>query len=247
MILYFIRRDVLARLRADSFITFNLVVFLANILVYWTSPEVYPRYLLMLAPLIFSAFIYLHPIHEAEKTWQYRLINSLLFIFCIVASVGAFAPFFIERPEGVPYRYVVSLAVGLTLSGLAYLYWRWKEERLLVMVAVLVTFRIGFNWFVLPDRNDNDFGDLCRQTTKEVAEEFKGSKMAIYKQTLMQPTNSFYLTNGRRKIIPRKNNNFDKDMLYIIDPHAYRELEYRKVDEIKVRHGKVAYDVGLLK
>ena len=36
-------------------------------------------------------------------------------------------------------------------------------------------------------------------------------------------------------------------MLYIIDPHAYRELEYRKVDEIKVRHGKVAYDVGLLK
>ncbi|MCB0546956.1 MAG: glycosyltransferase family 39 protein [Phaeodactylibacter sp.] len=247
MILYFIHRDVLAKLRADSFITFNLVVFLANILVYWTSPEVYPRYLLMLAPLIFSAYIYLHDFHEANRTWQYRLINVLFFIFCIAAAVLAFVPLFVERPEGIPYRYAVSLAVGLTLSGLAYLYWRWKQERLLVLIAVLLTFRIGFNWFVLPDRNDNDFGDLCRQTTKDVAEEFKGREMAIYKQTLMQPTNSFYLTNGRGAIVPRKSDNFDKDILYIIDPHAYRELKYQKVGEFKVRHGKLTYEVGLLK
>ena len=246
MILYFIRRDVLERLRADGFITFNLIVFLANILVYWTSPEVYPRYLLMLAPLIFSAFVYLHPIHEAEKTWQYRLIHTLFFVFCIVASLGAFAPLFIERPEGVPYRYAVSLAVGLALSALTYLYWRWEQERLLVMVAVLIAFRVGFNWFVLPDRNDNDFGDLCRQTSIAAAEKFKDREMALYKQTLMQPTNSFYLTNERGAIIPRKSDNFDKDVLYIIDPHAYRELEYRKIGEFKVRHGKLTYDVGIL-
>lgn len=247
MILYFLRRDVLARLRADSFITFNLITFLANILIYWTSPEVYPRYLLMLAPLIFSAYIYLHPIHEKENTWQYRLINGLFLLFCISASLMAFAPLFIERPEGVPNRYVMSLAVGLTLCGLTYLYWRRREERLLVMIAVLITFRIGFNWFVLPDRNNNDFGDLCRQTSIEAGERFRDREMAIYRQTLMQPTNSFYLTNARGKIIPRKNDNFGKDVLYIIDHHAYRELEYRKVDEIKVRHGKVTYDIGILK
>lgn len=247
MALYFLRRDVLASLRADSFITFNLVVFLANILVYWTSPEVYPRYLLMLAPLIFSAYLYLHPIHEAGNTWQYRLIHFLMLAFCIAASLMAFAPLFIDRPEGVPYRHAMSLALGAAMSGLTYLYWRWKAGRLLVMVAVLLTFRIGLNWFVLPDRNDNDFGDLCRQTTIEVAEKFKGQKMAVYKQTLMQPTNSFYLINGRAAIVPRQNDNFDRETIYIIDPLLYPELDYERLGEFKVRHGGLTYHAGRLK
>lgn len=247
MALYFIRRDVLSLLRADSFITFNLIAFLANILVYWTSPEVYPRYLLMLAPLIFSAFLYLHPIHEAGRTWQYRTIHALLLAFCIIASLAAFAPFFTERPEGVPCRYPVSLALGLGLAGLTWLYWKWKAERLLVMVAVLLLFRTGLNWFVLPDRNNNDFGNLCRQSTLEAAEKFKGQKMAVYKQTVMQPTNSFYLINGRGEIVRRHTEEFDKSTLYIIDPNAYPGLTYEKVGEFKVRHGQLTYDIGRLK
>lgn len=243
MILYFFRRNTLARLREDRFITFNLITFVANILVYWTSPEVYPRYLLMLAPLIFSAYIYLHPFHETNRTWQYRLIHALFLVFCVIAAVGAFAPLFIERPEGVPYRYAVSLATGLALSGLAYLYWRWEQERLLVMIAVLVTFRAGFNWFVLPDRNNNDFGDICRQTTLEVAEKFRDQKMAVFKDTYMQPTNSFYLTVGREKIVPRETDNFDKETLYILYPESHPGLEYEKLGEFKVRHGQGTFDV----
>ncbi|MCB0587519.1 MAG: glycosyltransferase family 39 protein [Phaeodactylibacter sp.] len=247
MILYFIRRDGLAIIKADSFITFNLIAFLANILIYWTSPEVYPRYLLMLAPLIFSTFIHLHPVHQANNTWQYRTIHFFFFLFCIVASVIAFIPFFTERPQGVPYRYLMTLAVGLSLSGLTFLYWKWKEERLLIMVAVLLTFRVGFNWFVLPDRNDNDFGDICRQTSKEMGKKFKDRELFVYKETLMQPTNSFYLTNERGAIIPRKNGNFDEGDLFIIDPEAYPEVEYQKAGEFKVRHGKLTYDIGRFK
>ena len=57
----------------------------------------------MLAPLIFSAFIYLHPVHEAEKTWQYRLIHSLLFIFASSLQLAPLHPFFIELLEGAKF------------------------------------------------------------------------------------------------------------------------------------------------
>ncbi len=247
MIIYFIRRDILSLIRAGRFITFNLITFLANILIYWASPEVYPRYLLMLTPLIFSSFVYLHPIHKANHTWQYRFITYLLLAFCVAAAVGAFAPMFLERTADTPWLYPKSIGLGLVLSGLTYLYWRWRENRLLLVFAVLLVFRIGFNWFVLPDRNANDFGDLCRETTLEVAEKFKDQELIVYKQTLMQPTNSFYLINGRKEIVPRKYENLDKDALYIIDPEEFPDVEYEKVGEFKVRHGKLTYDIAKLK
>ena len=82
MIVYLLRRDILQLLRKDDFMAFNLMVFLANIVVYWTSPEVYPRYLLMLAPLIFAVFIWLHDIHTSEKSLSFRLIDNAFDICC---------------------------------------------------------------------------------------------------------------------------------------------------------------------
>ncbi|MDV7389851.1 hypothetical protein RZS08_00800, partial [Arthrospira platensis SPKY1] len=58
-----------------------------------------------------------------------------------------------------------SIGLGLALAGLSYAFWRMPRRRLLIMVLVLLVFRIGFNWFVLPDRNAHDYGDECRQTS----------------------------------------------------------------------------------
>ena len=114
------------------------------------------------------------------------------------------------------------------------------------MILFLVIFRIGFDWFVLPDRNANDFGDLCRETSKRVGLEHKSQPLFVEDATLMQITNSFYLTNKRGAIIPdlrgfQKKENLPKNYLLIL-PND-QGLEAFKVDEIKVRHGKLTYDV----
>ena len=247
MILYFIRKDIVSFIRKDSFITFNLIAFLSNILVYWASPEVYPRYLLMLAPLIFSAYLYLHADHEQGRTWQYRVITGFLLAFCIVSTLGAFAPLFFGRLQVVPYAVAKSLGLGLAMAGLTYLYWRLREERLLVMILVLLVFRIGFNWFVLPDRNAHDFGDECRQSTIQAARQFKKEKLFVYKDTEVQTTNSFYLTNERGAIVPRQFNDFDTTALYIISPGSYPDVEYEKWGDFRLRHDTLTYDIGKLK
>lgn len=247
MILYFVRKDILAAIKKDSFVSFSLIAFLANILVYWTSPEVYPRYLLMLAPLIFTAYLYLHADNEKRQSWQYRLINWFMLAFCLVSAIGAFAPLFVERLQAVPFAYAKSLSLGLGMAFLTYLYWRLKTERLLVMVLVLLVFRIGFNWFILPDRNAHDFGDECRQSTIQAARQFKEEQLFVYKDTEVQTTNSFYLTNERGAIVPRRYDNFDTTALYIISPGDYPDVEYEKWGDLRLRHDTLTYDIGRLK
>jgi hypothetical protein len=247
MIVYFIRRDIFKLIRQDEFITYNLLIFFANIIVYWTSVEVYPRYLLMHAPLIFSAYIYLHAIHKRENTLTYKVLDNVFFGILILVTIGSFAPLFLERTQGTPYLYLKSLSLSAAMLLLTWLYWRMRAHHLLIIIVFLLVFRIGFNWFILPDRNANDFGDVCRQTSIEVGQKYADQKLYLYKETELQTTNSFYLTNARRKIVRRQMENFEPDALYIIDPELYPKLDYEKVDEIKLRHGKLTYDVGRLK
>jgi len=247
MIVFFIRRDVIQIIRQDAFVTYNLLMFAANIIVYWVSVEVYPRYLLMFVPLIFSAFIYLYLKNKEINIAVLKILETIFLVTCIVIATGSFSPLFLERTQGTAYLYAKTLSVALPLVGLTWLYWRLKEERLLVLIVFLLVFRVGFNWFVLPDRNANDFGNLSRITSKEMGQKFKDQPLYVYKDTGMQYTNSLYMTIERQQIIPYRKDNFDKNALYIIDPQLYPEVAYEKLGEIKVRHGQLTYDIAKLK
>lgn len=247
MILYFLRRNILKILLEDPFIAYNLLIFLANIIIYWTSPEVYPRYLLMLAPLIFSAFIYLHQVHRREGSRTYRLIDRLLLVFCIAVTLLSYTPLFLPFTEWHELLWLKTLVVALPLTGLTILYQRLREERLLVMILFLLVFRVGFDIFVLPDRTRNDFGAVSRVSSERVGREFADKPLYLYKDIEMQATNSFYLTNEKGAIIPRKSSDFDPDAFYIIYPQAPNAPAYIQVDQFWVRHGQLNFHVGKLK
>jgi 4-amino-4-deoxy-L-arabinose transferase-like glycosyltransferase len=118
MILYFFRRGIRRQILQDDFITFNLIVFGANIIVYWTSPEVYPRYLLMLAPLLFSAFLYLHDDHAERRSFAWRIIDGVFFAFLLLIVAGSVAPVFLERTQQVAGLYFKTGFLALSSIGL---------------------------------------------------------------------------------------------------------------------------------
>ncbi len=246
MIIYCLRKDVWQRLRAHPLMVFNAVAFLSNILIYWTSPEVYPRYLLMLNPLLFSIFLYLHPLHAQERTWQYKIIQGSLVVFCLLFAGLSFLPLFLERTQGVAYLWLKALPLAIAMALLSYWMITQPAQRLLLTVLVLLVFRIGFNWFVLPDRLAEDYGTRCRSTTIEAGKLFPDRPMYVYKDIDMQPTSSFYLTNARGKIIPIVQEMQDSTALYIINPGETPGLTYEKVGEFLVRHGQRTYEVGSL-
>lgn len=245
MIVYLLRRDILQLLRKDDFMAFNLMVFLANIVVYWTSPEVYPRYLLMLAPLIFAVFIWLHDIHTSEKSLSFRLIDRIFFIFLILIVVGSTMPLILERTQGTAGLYWKSSF--LLLSGIVALgvYQRYPSQRLLTMIVALLLLRIGFNWFVLPDRNAEDWGNACRMSSIEAARQEPDKPLFLYKDTELQMTNAFYLTNARQQIIHRTTSLQHPGAVYILAPEKYPEVQYRKVGEFFYRHGRGSLDLGI--
>ena len=247
LIVYLFHRKSIGWIKSHPFIIFIVLTFLSNILIYWTSPEVYPRYLLMLAPLIFGVFIFLHEKHTEANSKIYFFLNRLFFFVMALISLASLAPIFMGITQDVNNLYLKSLLLfsGLMLSTIGYFFNR--EYAFTFLIVFLIIFRIGFNWFVLPDRNKNDFGDLCRASSIQVGQKFSNQQLYVYGETQMQPTNSYYLTNASKKIIPFQATNIDSEAFYIIDPGIYPNLKYEKVDSIYVRHGQLIYYIGKFK
>lgn len=248
LVIYFFRRDIKRIILSDRFLTFNVLIFLTNVIVYWVSPEVYPRYLLMLAPLVFTSYLHLHQGHVKENTWQYRTLQLVFGVLLVLLALVWWPLPFFERTALVEGRWWKAWSVAVLGAALALAYLRIKPHRFLILGAFLLVFRIGFNLFVLPDRNAHDYGDLCRQTSIEVGRRYAEQPLYVYgDSTVMQPTNSFYLTHARGAIIPRvEQEQSTEDALYIIYPEKYPDLSYQVVDSILVRHGKRTYHVGRL-
>jgi hypothetical protein len=218
LVIYLIRKDVLQIIRKDRFITFNALVFLANLLPYWSSPEVYPRYLLMLAPLIFSVYIYLHDIHRSENSWQYRSVITLFKVICPLIVLGTLAPLFLKSTAGLPFLYLRTLLPTLALALCCYYFYMDAGKRLLWLILFLVIIRIDFDQFVLPDRNRNDYGDAVRASAIELGKKYADQPFFIYDNSETQPATSFYLTNARQAIVRRHYPDSLPAGTYIIDP-----------------------------
>lgn len=254
MVVFFLRRGSWRLILEDRFIVFNLLIFFANILIYWISPEVYPRYLLMLMPLLFSSFIYLWDKRPDTRFWGYRFFTGFLGGFCILLTLGSLAPTFLERIPGGADKYLLSILLFLSLGSLTWAYFTWKSERLILFVLAMLVFRVGFNWFVLPDRNRDDYGDLCRNTSLEAGKVYPERDLCVYwapgvepiSSFYLQPTNSFYLTRSRGEIIPlRMSEDRTESDLLIIDPVLFPGVSYEKVGEIRSRHqGRKIYHLG---
>jgi 4-amino-4-deoxy-L-arabinose transferase-like glycosyltransferase len=253
MVLFFLRRGSWDRIRQDSFIIFNLITLGANVVVYWLSPEVYPRYLLMLLPLMFSTLIHVWDTRPDDRHWTYRLFFGLLGFAAVLFTLGSLAPLFWERIQWVPYVYLKSILLFGSMFFLTAQFFYRRSLRLELFIVILLVFRIGFDWFVLPDRNAHDYGDLCRASSREAGAAYADQDLYVYWETgavpissfYLQPTNSFYLTQGAGKIIPlRLKEDCREGDLLVIDPRYFPNVRYEQRGEIKARHERKVYHVG---
>ncbi len=243
--IFVLHRKVWHWIRQDVFAAFQVLVFLANIVVYWLSPEVYPRYLLMLAPLFFGVGLRLYQAHAAQRTLHFRLLEGFYALLLAGILALSLVPLWWVRGQQVAYWPLKTAVLALGAAALLWLYGVQRERRLLAVVLALLLMRVGFNWFVLPDRLADDWGTLVRASTLEAGEKFKHKPMYLYGDTELQLTNAFYLTNARQQIVRRTAGPIDTTAVYIIHPGTYPSLPYTKVGEVKYRHGKGTLDLGV--
>ena len=247
MCVYLFDARVWEVIRRDRFITYNALVFLTNILLYWTSVEVYPRYLLMHAPLIFSVYLHLHFHHQALETWQFKTVKTLLFALLIPFALASFLPLLWDRLQVEPMHWLKGSVLAILMTASVWMYLYWKKTRLLTLVLAMLVIRLGFDWFVLPDRFRNDWGSLCKESTLSIGRQLKYiPSLYIYKYTEFQPTNAYYLTWERQKIVRRKHSDFRPGEYLIVSQKLYPDVRLDAIGPLYVRLENRTLRVGRL-
>ena len=241
LILFAFRPGAWQFLRSDRFAGFLAVCLLFNIIPYWTSPEVYPRYLLMLVPLLFTLGLYYFKQLEGIESRFYPLFQRLLLVLAIVLALVWVGPLVSVRLQQQSWAIPAALLLLLWSLWLLTKAWREAGQRWLWVIALLLTFRLGFDLFVLPDRLANDFGEKCRQSSLAVGQRWAGKPLFVYHHTHMQPTNSYYLERAYGGIIPRKVQGFSKDEYYLVNEAQFPESSFIRRDSFFVRHGQLTY------
>ena len=236
MIIYFASFKVVKDLWKNDFFKFNVIIFLTNILVYWSSVEVYPRYVLMLAPLIFTSFLMLHKEHEMHDSLLYKILMSFFAFLMLVVIVTSIALPFYDKTQGVGGVVLISVLMFSAVLIFLIAFYFQANNRLILMVFTLFVARIGFDWFILEDRNNNDFANHCRIQAMDIGERYKHVDLRIYKSSKIDYTSSWYISKTREKVIEHDEQSIDENVFYVIDTIKHTiPVNFEKIESFDVR------------
>jgi 4-amino-4-deoxy-L-arabinose transferase-like glycosyltransferase len=216
LLVVLLQKNVFRTINAHPFVQYNWWVFLANFLVYWTSPQVYARYLFPLLPLLLTVLVYLF--FQLKPTqWQRKWPEWLLGGILALLPLGLLAvPFVPAASGGVAFGTIKALALAVALGALVVWYFRQQPLRLLTLGVALLVVRVGFNWFVVDQR-----GDYLRQMEQTADKMVRlAQNNPLYLQRGAQLGNfdgmSFFVSTRRGEVL-RFDSSFSKTAFYIAD------------------------------
>lgn len=178
--LLFIKKGSLRLVIKNPFMRYISLVFVANIVIYWTSPEVFPRYILMLIPLLFGVFAFLYLDQQKERSLPLNLIEWIFGGLITVSILLGIGIFFIDLPLSPRHIYMTASFLILFFILLTYLFWMDKLNRLIWVVMFLLIFRIGFDLLVIPARLADSEEIIGKELAREIAVASEGSELKFY-------------------------------------------------------------------
>ncbi len=194
----------------QAFIFFNALIFAINFPVYWSSPQVYARYLLMFLPLLFTVLAWVYYEKTSPTDWQRRWLDGIWLGLALLVTVGCVLPPVYPDTQHIPGLVWKSAVTLVSLGLIGWQMYQQPQHRLLLMLVFLVAVRIGFNWLVLPPRVAH------RQLYKDESE--RAARLTLTPQGQPQPlyiygntfdldgasdVNSFHLEALRGQVLTR--------------------------------------------
>lgn len=217
LLLLLFNKEVRGKTMSAKFLQFCLLIFASNIIIYWISADMRPRYLFMLVPLLF--LIAAKAYHESQKVEArlFRMIDLTLQIFAFIGSFSILYYLFwseTNQMSGV-WIYIPLLFIVSVLS--AYFSLKMKDYRLLFILIVLLCVRISFNLFNLPARY-NSYPDATYRQDEIMAGRLTGDyDLFILGDTPVNHDASFYITRERKQILTRTSEIKQKPAFYLTD------------------------------
>ncbi|MCF8228492.1 MAG: glycosyltransferase family 39 protein [Bacteroidales bacterium] len=225
------RKKLFKKLFTHPLIKYNAVIMLANIIVYWTSPEVHPRYLLMFVPLFFSVLLYLYYKISLTRNLQKDIIDYVFIFLAIAGTLGSLVLPFLKQTEQIHLIWLKTLFVFLLLAFFTYLLIRMRTYRIILFGIILLIVRIGFNFSVLEVRSKVGYRVESREGAIKTGQLTKGKELKKYKNTWMDDFSAFYITRERMDILRPQRENFDTSTYYLVDERRIDEKDFEKIHQ----------------
>lgn len=244
--IYFFRRDFRSTLREHPFLRFNFIVFIFNILIYWTSPESYPRYIFMLFPPLFTILVF-HFFRDLTKNGKYSRVVEYFLMGVMVLGIIAAIPMPLLKQTGfVDHAWLKAGVMFVTMALLTWLYYTLKEQRMIIFASAMLMLRIGFDWFIIPPRY-NDF-QVHKEGALKAAEVTGDAKLSIFKDSETEHATTFYITLGKKQLLKFQYDNFNTTDFYYLDPRWLPEDAYITIHDFQLyRHDQPMKIVKLKK
>lgn len=231
LIVYLFDRKFYRNIRKNEFLSFLALVFIANIPVYWLSPETYPRYLFMLYPILLILLVNHHfKLHETNHKIPV-FIEWLFFgiILAVIPALLAGAYFYDfaaeERIKQVLVFTIIFLAV---ISGI---YLMLKHLRFELIILTLIGLRIAFNFSIIPQRLAESRITLQRDQAIQVAKIAGENNIYLHSLAACSHETTYYISRETGKILYNYSGDFQTDTLYLLDDRD----PLRKGEEILFR------------
>lgn len=200
LVIYLFKKENLKLIWGNKFLRFCILVFLGNIVVYWLSPDTFPRYLFMLMPLVFIPLIQVHYKNEAANTRHFNILGKVLLVFVVLAAAVLLAYPLVPQTQGTPYAWFKSIILLLPTLGIIY-YFKTKKRFLLEMlIIVLLLTRIGFNWFIQPVRFEESSYGVFRGDVMKVCV-LADKQELFYNDSTMKHPFMYDLTTQRKRLL----------------------------------------------
>lgn len=227
-ILLFIKGSVRKIFRHD-FLRYGIWIVGLNIIPYWSSPEVFARYYLMLMPFIFLVFFYLYLEENEASRMLRRVLDITMVVLAVTVSAIPFAYLLMDRFEVIPHQVLKGVLLLIALCSLSALLAFRKEpvERLFLIIAVLLVSRIGVDWFMLPDKAKEDPRLVYKQESILAAKLSGDTPVIRYWPPELKATGYyghrtasyltlFYMTREKQQILPYSKAIPDSRNLYLV-------------------------------
>jgi len=198
------RKNACDIIKQNAFIQFIVWIFLTNIVVYWLSPDVYPKYLFMFVPLLYGTAFYFYFNHTAENSWQKKVIDIIFISACIIMLVASLALPFTAVINTTDFSYLKAgfLIAGFMICSFMVIRNRYRPY---FFLAALFLCRAGFNWFVIEQRGERFF--QAEAWANSIADKTKGKPLYILEGTDTRNFDgmSFEIATSRNEVLKKSN------------------------------------------
>lgn len=234
----------------DDFLRYGLWVVGLNIIPYWSSPEVFARYYIMMMPFIFLTLFYIYLEDEGTGHPLHRILDIVLLLMAAAVTCIPFAYAFMHRFTVIPHQVLKTVALFLALTALTTLFAFRKDrlEKLLLIVLILLVSRIGIDWFILPVKALESDRLRFKEEAIRAARISGDSKIIRYWPPELKATGYygyrtgsyltiFYMTREKQQIL-----GYSKDRPNHRDFYLVRYMDLARLDLPYIRLYPVHYD-----